>query len=88
MLGGLRYGEGKQFFFEKKNQKTFAHLGTPCVQGLAPWAKVFASFYKKKRFLAYRRAKPPSPACGSLILWNKQGPRTRPKTVMPITAIG
>jgi hypothetical protein len=34
-------GEGKRFFFEKKNQKTFA-----------PVAEVFASFFKKKRFLS------------------------------------
>jgi len=45
----------KRFFFEKKNQKTFAPALTarrtlhhPCA---APWAKVFASFFKKKRFL-------------------------------------
>jgi hypothetical protein len=44
------------FFFEKKNQKTFATgpnssriLRHPCA---APVAKVFASFFKKKRFLA------------------------------------
>jgi hypothetical protein len=44
------------FFFEKKNQKTFAtapdssrNLHHPCAARLA---KVFASFFKKKRFLA------------------------------------
>jgi hypothetical protein len=44
------------FFFEKKNQKTLATapntsriLRHPCA---APVAKVFASFFKKKRFLA------------------------------------
>jgi hypothetical protein len=25
-------GKDKQFFFEKKNQKTFARLGTRCIQ--------------------------------------------------------
>ena len=25
-------GKGKQFFFEKKNQKTFDPLGTRCIQ--------------------------------------------------------
>jgi hypothetical protein len=43
------------FIFEKKNQKTFATapassriLHHPCA---APRAKVFACFFKKKRFL-------------------------------------
>jgi sulfonate transport system substrate-binding protein len=44
--------KGKQFFFEKKNQKTFAPLGTRCVQRVPQWTKVFASFFKKKRFPA------------------------------------
>jgi len=46
---------GRLFFFEKKNQKTFATapaarrtLHHPCA---APVAKVFASFFKKKRLL-------------------------------------
>jgi hypothetical protein len=46
--------EGDQLFFEKKNQKTFAMalnsrriLHRPAA---APLAKVFASFFKKKRF--------------------------------------
>jgi hypothetical protein len=44
------------FFFEKKNQKTFA-MGLTARRilhrlGAAPWAKVFASFFKKKRLLA------------------------------------
>jgi len=40
----------KQFFFEKKNQKTFAPtLGDE--QPPSVGAKVFASFFKKKRFL-------------------------------------
>jgi hypothetical protein len=50
-----RKQEGKAFFFEKKNQKTFTTAPTarrifdhPCA---APVAKVFASFFKKKRFL-------------------------------------
>jgi hypothetical protein len=47
----------KRFFFEKKNQKTFA-LGRWRVSLLAPitrgagGSRVFASFFKKKRFLA------------------------------------
>jgi hypothetical protein len=43
-------GKDKQFFFEKKNQKTFARLGKGCIQRVPQWAKVFASFFKKKRF--------------------------------------
>jgi hypothetical protein len=48
----------EEFFFVKKTQKTFAiapkasrSLRHPCA---APGAKVFASFFKKKRFLASR----------------------------------
>jgi hypothetical protein len=44
--------EGKQFFFEKKNQKTFDTWGTRCIQRVPQVSKVFASFSKKKRFLA------------------------------------
>jgi hypothetical protein len=45
-------GKGKQFFFEKKNQKTFDPWGARWVQRARQWTKVFASFSKKKRFLA------------------------------------
>ena len=42
----------KQFFFEKKNQKTFiCLLCTLAGTGEANPEKVFASFFKKKRFL-------------------------------------
>jgi len=45
--------QGKRFFFEKKNQKTFVHLAQ-----FSLWferserIKVFASFFKKKRLLS------------------------------------
>ena len=45
----------KQFFFEKKNQKTFVTWGTPWIQRVPRWAKVFASVFKKKRFLGLAR---------------------------------
>ncbi len=39
------------FFFEKKNQKTFAPI-TLCVQATAPWMKVFLLlFLQKKKIL-------------------------------------
>jgi hypothetical protein len=43
-------GEGKQFFFEKKNQKTFAYKACALRHRARQWTKVFASFFKKKRF--------------------------------------
>jgi hypothetical protein len=50
------------FFFEKKNQKTFAPRWRPARRG-AQEAKVFASFFKKKRLPSYpfqlRRAPTP-----------------------------
>jgi hypothetical protein len=52
---GLKAGK-KAFFFAKKNQKTFAIEGVNVDAGVAPKAKVFASFFKKKRFLAARPA--------------------------------
>jgi hypothetical protein len=42
----------KQFFFEKKNQKTFAYMALALLQRLHHKAKGFASFFKKKSFLA------------------------------------
>jgi predicted aspartyl protease len=42
----------KQFFFEKKNQKTFAPMEYAVRQRVDQWIKVFASFSKKKRFLS------------------------------------
>jgi hypothetical protein len=58
----------KQFFFEKKNQKTFARLGPDCRNGRAPeGTKVFCFFFSKKKYFlsslrwdvttAYRRRK-------------------------------
>ena len=44
--------KGKQFFFEKKNQKTFARWGARWIERASQFAKVFASFFKRKRFLA------------------------------------
>jgi hypothetical protein len=46
--------ESKQFSFEKKNQKTFAPgvCANWAQFSRVPVAKVFASFSKKKRFLA------------------------------------
>jgi hypothetical protein len=41
----------KEFFFEKKNQKTFAYWAYALRQRARPLAKVFASFFKKKLFL-------------------------------------
>jgi hypothetical protein len=52
---GLRGAEGqerKQFFFEKKNQKTVDYLRLALPQRAHQWPKVFASFFKKKRFPA------------------------------------
>jgi hypothetical protein len=45
-----RRSEGKQFFFEKKNQKTFAYKACALPKRARQWAKVFASFFKKKCF--------------------------------------
>jgi hypothetical protein len=48
---GLRHSqERKQFFFVKKSQKTFALWDTRRGNAYAKLAKVFASFFKKKRF--------------------------------------
>jgi hypothetical protein len=43
--------ERKRFFFERKNQKTFSYQGFALSQRAREVAKVFASFFKKKRFL-------------------------------------
>jgi hypothetical protein len=48
-----RVTEGKQFFFEKKNQKTFGILAFSLQQRMRKSPKFFASFLKKKRFLAF-----------------------------------
>jgi hypothetical protein len=37
------------FFFEKKNQKTFAIWGWSFRRGVAQWQKFFASFFQKRR---------------------------------------
>jgi hypothetical protein len=44
--------DSKQFFFEKKKQKTLAPMRYALPQRLPQLAKVFASFFKKKRFLS------------------------------------
>jgi hypothetical protein len=46
----------QEFFFEKKNQKTFAPLAYAWRKRVPKVAKVFASFFKKKRFLAVATA--------------------------------
>ena len=51
--GKVTQDKGKQFFFEKKNQKTFENLGAPWIQRARQLAKVFASFFKKKFFLTF-----------------------------------
>jgi len=50
--------KGKQFFFEKKNQKTFAYKARALPQRARQWTKVFASFSKKKRFPALHGSPP------------------------------
>jgi hypothetical protein len=46
-----RQAEEKQFFFEKKNQKTFAHKHACChVDLAAKEPKVFCFFFSKKKF--------------------------------------
>jgi hypothetical protein len=42
--------KGSMFFFEKKNQKTFAYLERVSKHTCANSQKVFASFFKKKSF--------------------------------------
>jgi hypothetical protein len=51
-LAGRDGQESKPFFFEKKNQKTFDYCRLGLPQRARHQAKVFASFFKKKRFLA------------------------------------
>jgi hypothetical protein len=44
--------QGKQFFFEKKNQKTFIRLTHPSREGSAPTNEsLFASFSSEKEVL-------------------------------------
>jgi hypothetical protein len=38
------------FFFEKKNQKTFAFLGRAVVGGVLKELEVFCFFFSKKKF--------------------------------------
>jgi hypothetical protein len=46
--------QGKQFFFEKKNQKTFVHLGRAYqVRPKPKQIKVFWFFFFKKELLAF-----------------------------------
>jgi hypothetical protein len=49
VLGGV-VGR-KEFFFEKKNQKTFTLNALRMLPQMPQGAKVFASFFKKKPFL-------------------------------------
>jgi hypothetical protein len=44
------YGQGKQFFFEKKNQKTFANSGSRVASASLNWKKFFGSFFQKRTF--------------------------------------
>jgi hypothetical protein len=44
--------ERKQFFLEKKNQKTFVYKAFALPQRLQQIGKSFSSFFKKKCFLA------------------------------------
>jgi hypothetical protein len=41
----------KDFFFEKKKQKTLIHLGVLCVWRARKFAKVFWFFFSKKNIL-------------------------------------
>jgi hypothetical protein len=50
--GRWRAQERKQFFFVKKNQKTFVYKAFGVAQRIAIFAKVFAYFFKKKRLLS------------------------------------
>ena len=70
--------ESEQFFFEKKNQKTFIRLlrTLPGV-GEANGENVFASFFKKKRFLSLLSERSMFPMVGI----------ARQKRLMP-TAVG
>jgi len=50
-LGVARSGKGKQFFFEKKNQKTFARLATPSSNACSNWQKFLLFLKKRSAFL-------------------------------------
>jgi hypothetical protein len=43
--------KARVFFFEKKNQKTFASLGTPWAELRDSEQKFFASFFQKRSLL-------------------------------------
>jgi hypothetical protein len=43
----------KQFFFEKKNQKTFYYMRFALPQRAQNICKIFCFFFKKMRFLAW-----------------------------------
>jgi len=47
------YSAGKQFFFEKKNQKTFAYKACALPQRAHQWTKVFWFFFSKKNCFPY-----------------------------------
>jgi hypothetical protein len=49
---GGRQARKQVFFFAKKNQKTFDFNQFSLLQAARQEAKVFASFFKKKHFLA------------------------------------
>jgi hypothetical protein len=44
--------QGKKFFFEKKNQKTFGHLASAYPERLGPGGKSFLLLFFKKEVLA------------------------------------
>jgi hypothetical protein len=50
-LRSCRKSRSKQFFFEKKNPKTFALRAFVVTRRAPQWTKVFASSFKKKRVL-------------------------------------
>jgi len=43
----------EEFFFEKKNQKTFAILGARWIGRATQWIKVFWFFFSKKNFSCF-----------------------------------
>jgi hypothetical protein len=50
-------GEGKVFFFEKKNQKTFATWARSCLHLRDQLAKVFCFFSSEKKTLLFSDAR-------------------------------
>jgi len=50
MGGALTKEARKQFFFEKKNQKTFDYQAQHCLKRGTNIARVFCFFFSKKKF--------------------------------------